>query len=202
MRHRYLLFAGLAGAPAWAGCSGAEPAMHEGFVQQASALPTVPGARASSGDARHYRATLRPVDDGRATGAAEIEVVGDRLRVRVRATGVAALEHIPQHIHLNPGCDPSGAVLMNLDAGLTVPGEGQGTGAAYPVASRAGLVQYEASRPLDDLRSALNTWGGTTLDDTAELLAFLDLEDRNIHMHVAFGPPFPAVTCGGIEQIP
>ena len=29
-----------------------------------------------------------------------------------------------------------------------------------------------------------------------ELLAWLDLERRNAHMHVAFGPPFPAVNCG------
>jgi hypothetical protein len=35
----------------------------------------------------------------------------------------------------------------------------------------------------------------------ADLLAFLDLEDRNAHMHVAFGPPFPAVNCGEIERI-
>jgi hypothetical protein len=119
----------------------------------------------------------------------------------VRATGVAATENIPQHIHLNPGCDPGGSVLLNLDTGLTVPGEGQGVGASYPVASRAGVLHFEASRPLDDLRSALNTWGGTSLDDTAALLAFLDLEERNIHMHVAFGPPFPAVTCGALERI-
>jgi hypothetical protein len=34
-----------------------------------------------------------------------------------------------------------------------------------------------------------------------ELLVWLDLERRNAHMHVAFGPPFPAVNCGEIERI-
>lgn len=61
------------------------------------------------------------------------------------------------------------------------------------------MLHYEASRSLDGLRSALNTWGGTTLDDTAPLLAFLDLENRNIHMHVAIGPPLSAVNCGEID---
>ena len=93
-------------------------------------------------------------------------------------------------------------VLLNLDAGLTVPGEGPGTGEALPVANRAGVMNYEATRSLDDLRAALSTYGGTALEDAEGLLAYLDLGDRNIHMHVAFGPPFPAVTCGRVEQIP
>jgi hypothetical protein len=35
----------------------------------------------------------------------------------------------------------------------------------------------------------------------AELVAWLDLGARNAHMHVAFGPPFPAVNCGLLTQL-
>ena len=183
MRQRLLIVLALAGAIACAGC-GDGPLGQEGGVQRSL-----------------HKATLLPLEDSRAAGTAEIDVTGGYLRVRIHATGIEPSENIPQHIHRNPGCDPGGPVLVNLDARLSVPGEAQGVGAGYPVANRAGLLHYEASRALDDLRSALNTWGGATLDDTAELLAFLDLEDRSIHMHVAFGPPFSAVTCGGVDRI-
>jgi hypothetical protein len=150
---------------------------------------------------RFYKASLVPTDTARTEGAAFIDVVGGDLRVRVHATGVEPGQHIPQHLHANRGCDPGGPVLLNLDSGLTVPGEAPGTGAAYPMASQAGVIDYEAARPLDELRSAIVAWGGPRLDDTDDLLEFLDLEDRNIHLHVAFGPPFPAITCGGVEPI-
>jgi hypothetical protein len=183
MDYRFLLpAAALVALPAVAGCGGGGPTNPE------SAL-------------RFYKAGLRPTGEIRAEGIAFIDVVGGDLRVRVHATGVEPGHNIPQHIHMNPGCDPGGPVLLNLDAGLTVPGEGPGTGGTYPVATPAGVIDYEAARPLEELRSALDARGGPGLDDTDELLAYLDLEDRNIHMHVAFGPPFPAVTCGGVERI-
>jgi hypothetical protein len=63
-------------------------------------------------------------------------------------------------------------------------------------------VNYEASRPLSELIAAVNAFFPAADVQTVEdLLAFLDLEDRNAHMHVAFGPPFPAVNCGEIERI-
>ncbi|HEX6089503.1 MAG TPA: hypothetical protein VFZ13_05000 [Gemmatimonadales bacterium] len=197
MRQRLLIAPALAGAVACAGC-GDGPLGQEGGVQLAPAQAGVP---APSGERSLHKATLLPLGDSRGAGTAEMEVTGGYLRVRIHATGIVPSENIPQHIHLNPGCDPGGPVLVNLDARLSVPGEAPGVGAGYPVANRAGELHYEASRPLDDLRSALNTWGGAGLDDTAELLAFLDLEDRSVHMHVAFGPPYPAVTCGGIDRI-
>jgi hypothetical protein len=49
--------------------------------------------------------------------------------------------------------------------------------------------------------AAANTHFGTSLETVDELIAWLDLENRNAHMHVAFGPPFPAVNCGAIERI-
>ena len=202
MRQRHLILSCvLAGALAGAACSDG-PLGQEGGVPQAAALTGLPAGGAPSGERFLYKATLAPLGDSRGAGTAELEVTGGHLRVRIHATGVEPSENIPQHIHLNPGCDPGGPVLVNLDARLSVPGESPGVGASYPVANRAGVLHYEASRPLDDLRSALNTWGGVTLDDTAELLAFLDLEERTIHMHVAFGPPFPVVTCGGIDLVP
>ncbi len=183
MSLRFLLpAAALVALPTVAGCGGGGPTNPESAV-------------------RFYKVSLRPTGEARAEGTAFIDVVGGDLRVRVHATGVEPGRHIPQHIHMNRGCDPGGAVLLNLDAGLTVPGEGPGTGNTFPVASRIGVIDYEATRPLDELRSALVTRGASGLADTDALLAYLDLEDRNIHMHVAFGPPFPAVTCGGVEQI-
>lgn len=183
MGHRFLpCAAALVALPALAGCGGGVPTYPE------SAL-------------RFYKANVRPTGEIRAEGVAFIDVVGGDLRVRVHATGLEPGEHIPQHIHANRDCDPGGSVLLNLDAGLTVPGEGPGTGGAYPAASLAGVVDFEAARPLDDLRFALVTRGGPALADTDDLLEYLDLEDRNVHMHVAFGPPFPAVACGGVEQI-
>ena len=200
MRQRLLIAPALAASVACAGC-GDGPLGQEGGVQQAPAHAGLPAGRAPSGERSLHKATLLPLGDSRAAGTAEIDLTGGHLRVRIHATGIEPSENIPQHIHRNPGCDPGGPVLVNLDARLSVPGEAQGVGSSYPVANRAGVLHYEASRPLDDLRSALNTWGGVTLDDTAELLDFLDLEDRSVHMHVAVGPPFPAMTCGGVDRI-
>jgi len=63
------------------------------------------------------------------------------------------------------------------------------------------VVNYRASRPLSELLIAVNTFSGAGLGTVEDLLAWLDLENRNGHMHVAFGPPFPAVNCGEIERI-
>jgi hypothetical protein len=58
-------------------------------------------------------------------------------------------------------------------------------GAAFPVSNNGGVLNYYASRSLSDLLQDAN----------------LDLEHRNVHMHVPFGPPFPAVTCGAVERL-
>lgn len=178
--------------------------------QQSPAIaPSVPGSteaadlgHSGAADRMLFQVRLAPEGDSRAVGVMLFEVVGGYFTARVHAAGVEPLQHIPQHIHLNPTCNPGGGILLNLDQNLTVAGEAPGVGAAYPLANAGGVVDYEARRPLADLITAVNTYfptaGVQTVDD---LLAFLDLEDRNAHMHVAFGPPFPAVNCGEIERI-
>lgn len=193
--------AALAILPVCAGCGADTPTNPEAVLHEAPALAAMPGDPGAAAGRQFYKVNLRPLGDSLATGVALIDVVGGQLRVRIHATGVEPLEHIPQHIHLNPSCDPGGAVMVNLDAGLTVTGESQPVGAAFPVANRGGVMNYEATRSLESLRAAFNSFGGTALADTGELLEYLDLENRNVHMHVAFGPPFPAVNCGEVKRI-
>lgn len=199
---RVMLSASLAVLPVIAGCGQEAPTAPETNVSGVVALSGgMPGAPGAARDRIFYKVKLAPLGDSRAVGVVLLDVVGGYLRARVHATGVEPGQHIPQHIHLNPGCNPGGGILLNLDATLAVAGEAPGTGAAYPVANQAGVVNYEATRSLVALRTAVNTWFGTSLQTDSDLLAFLDLEDRNAHMHVAFGPPFPAVNCGEVERI-
>ena len=200
MRNRVLLVAGMAALTASFACAGDEPTAPPATPAGDVPLARMPGEPGAASDRLFYKVNLRPLGDSRSTGVVLIDVVGGELRVRVHATGAEPGEHIPQHIHLNPGCEVGGGILFNLDAGLTVPGEGPGVGTAYPVASQAGVVNYEAVRSLADLREAYDAHGVPLASD-AELLAYLDLEDRNAHLHVAFGPPYPAVNCGPVDRI-
>lgn len=158
----------------------------------------VPGA---ASERTFLKAQLSPLGDSRARGTVMLEIVGGHLTARLHANGVEPSQHIPQHIHVNPTCDPGGAILINLDENLTVAGEASAIGESFPLANLAGVVKYQASRPLTELMAAVNTHFGTSLETVDELIAWLDLENRNAHMHVAFGPPFPAVNCGAIERI-
>lgn len=161
-----------------------------------------PGEPGAASDRMLFQVRLEPEGDSRAVGVMLFEIVGGYFTARVHAAGVEPLQRIPQHIHLNPTCSPGGGILINLDENLTVAGEAPGVGAAYPLANAAGVVNYEASRPLSELIAAVNTYfPAADVQSVEDLLAFLDLEDRNAHMHVAFGPPFPAVNCGEIERI-
>jgi hypothetical protein len=165
------------------------------------------GDPGSASDRTLYQVRLGTLGDSRSHGVVLIEIVGGHLTVSAHAAGLEPLQHIPQHIHLNPTCDPGGGILINLDANLTVgaaPGllpEGPGTGEAYPRANEGGVVKYYASRPLSELLAAVNTHFGLALGSIEDLLIWLDLDNRNAHMHVAFGPPFPAVNCGEIERL-
>lgn len=202
-RFRFLALL-LAALPLFAGCrhdAPTTPALGEEALEDDPYLARVPGEPGDAAERLFYKVNLAPEGESRAVGVLLLDVVGGYLRVRLHATGVEPGEHIPQHIHLNAGCNPGGGILFNLDAGLTVPGEGPGVGAAYPVATDQGVVNYEAVRSLADLRAAYNAWAGTTLADDAALLAYLDLEERNAHMHVAFGPPYPAVNCGEVVRL-
>jgi hypothetical protein len=134
-----------------------------------------------------------------------IEIVGGYLTITVHAAGLEPGARIPQHIHEFATCEAGGRILINLDDELTVRGEAPGTGEAYPRSNRAGVMNYYASRSLTDLLAAVNTYLAAELPapltSVEDLLAWLDLEDRNAHMHVASGPPFPAVNCGEIERL-
>ena len=157
-----------------------------------------PGAAA---DRMLYQVILAPLGESQSHGVAQIEIVGGYIAVTVHASGVMPNHNIPQHIHLNPTCANGGGVLLDLDAHLTVPGEGASVGAAYPMSNQAGVVNYHASRSLTDLLAAVNTYQSAGLSSVDELIGWLNLEDRNVHQHVAEGPPFPAVNCGEVERL-
>jgi hypothetical protein len=161
----------------------------------------VPGDPGAAADRQLYQVRLGAEPESRSEGIMRIEIVGGYIAVTVHAAGLMPGLHIPQHIHLNPTCNPGGGILLNLDAGLTVPGEGAGTGTAYPVSNDAGVVNYHAQRSLTDLRAAVQTYRSVTLATTDELISWLNLEERNGHMHVAVGPPFPAVNCGEVVRL-
>jgi hypothetical protein len=167
----------------------------------AGASGAKPGDPGSASDRMLFQVRLAAEGDSHATGVMQLEIVGGSLTATVHAAGLEPNQRIPQHIHVNPTCNPGGGILINLDRNLTVAGEGPGTGAAFPMANEGGVINYSASRSLTDLLAAVNQYSGAGLQNTAQLIAWLDLEDRNGHMHVAFGPPFPAVNCGEVERI-
>lgn len=189
------------------GCSSpvADPVTPNDLRPNFAAKPGEPGAAAHR---QLYQVRLGDANGSRSHGVMLIEVVGGHLAVTVNASGLAAGEHIPQHIHRNPTCTNGGAVLVNLDAKLTLPGEGASTGTAYPVANNGGVVKYYASRPLADMIAPVNARFGSggeglldhEIETVEELLAFLDLEARNAHMH-GFAAPFTPMNCGEVERI-
>lgn len=149
-----------------------------------------------------FQVRLAPAGTFQANGIMRFDIVEGEFRAYVQATGLDPGQRIPQHIHVNPTCNPGGGVLINLDQNLTVAGEGPGVGAAYPMADATGYLVYQARRPLADVMSAVNRFFPTANVQSVEgLIEFLDLENRNGHMHVAFGPPFPAVNCGEVVRV-
>jgi hypothetical protein len=168
---------------------------------EVSASKGKPGAPGAASERMFFKVKLEPEGDSQARGMLHLEIVGGYLTARLHANGVEPLQRIPQHIHRNPTCHPGGGILINLDENLTVAGEGPGVGASYPLASHAGVVNYEARRSLAGLMAAVNQYQNAGLQTVEQLIAWLDLENRNAHMHVAFGPPYPAVNCGEIERI-
>ena len=167
----------------------------------ASASGQQPGEPGDASDRMFFQVRLGALGDSHAAGVMQFEIVGGSFTATVHAAGLEPNQRIPQHIHVNPTCNPGGGVLINLDENLTVAGESPGTGAAFPLANNGGVIDYRASRPLSELLTAVNTYFGAGLQTTEQLIAWLDLENRNGHMHVAFGPPFPAVNCGEMERI-
>jgi len=160
-----------------------------------------PGDPGDASDRQLYQVRLGAEPGSRSNGIMQIEIVGGHITATVHAAGLTPDMHIPQHIHLNPTCNPGGGILLNLDANLTVAGEGPGVGTAYPLSNQAGVINYYASRSLTDLLAAVNTFQGANLSSVDDLLGWMNLEERNGHMHVAVGPPFPAVNCGEVKRL-
>ena len=169
-------------------------------VNQLPALAVKPGEPWSAAQRQFYQVRLSPLAGTTDHGTVLIEVVGGYLAVTVQAEGLDPLQHIPQHIHVNPTCAVGGGVLINLDANLTVAGEAPSVGAAFPVANQAGVVKYHATRSLSDLLQAVNTYQHTSLTSVDDLLAWLDLDNRNVHMHLS-ASPFTPMTCGPVDRI-
>lgn len=168
-----------------------------------SPLPSSPQTLAPAGQGSAgmlFQARLAPPSGGQGHGMLLLQISGGQLSAKVRATGLEPLAVIPQHLHLNPSCAVGGGILLNLDAGLTVPGEGPSTGPAYPTANSGGAVQYDATRSLADLIDAVNLHQSAGVSTVEELLAWLNLEERNMHTHQPVAP-FTPVACGPIDRI-
>jgi hypothetical protein len=169
-------------------------------VNQLPALAVKPGEPGSAAQRQLYQVRLSPLAGTTDHGTVLIEIVGGYLTVTVQAEGLDPLQHIPQHIHVNPTCAVGGGVLINLDENLSVTGEAPSTGAAFPVANGAGVVKYHATRSLGDLLQAVNTYAGANLASVDELVAWLDLGNRNVHMHLS-ASPFTPMTCGPVNRL-
>lgn len=202
IRHGFFTL-GLALLPAMlAGCAGEAPTTPETARLAAPEFARMPGAPGAASGRQFYMVKLDPATGSSARGMVHIDVVGGFLRVRIHANGLEPGQNIPQHIHAGSACSPASPPVINLDAGLTLTGvESPGVGPAFPQASADGIINYEASRSLADLRAAWNTANGTSLQTDAELLALLDLDERNIHEHLPLAPTFPPVNCGPIDQV-
>lgn len=171
---------------------------YEAISSHVSSIPTAGlqpiTAGAASAERARYLARVAPEGDSRVRGTAHFEIRDGWFNARVRVAGLEPNERIPQHIHLNPTCDPAGGILINLDETLTVAGEGPGAGDAYPRANRGGVLQYDARRPLEELEAALQEHLGMTLGE-------LDLDRRNVNFHEPLPPPIPSQGCGEIERV-
>lgn len=139
-----------------------------------------------------YQTLLNPVEGSEVRGVAQFEVRNGFLVATVQAIGLTPGASVPQHIHLSRTCGDAGDILINLDANLTVGGEGEPAGPAYPVASPRGVVTYQASRSLVELEEALQEYLGMSLED-------LDLSNRVVNLHRP-DEGLPVISCGTLRQ--
>lgn len=154
-----------------------------------------------------YEATIEGVNGQDITGRATVTVRDDELQVVVAATGLEPDTRVPQHIHVNATCDDAGGILLNLDDGLTGPNEGEPRGDAYPETDSDGRLEYEASRSLEDLRTAVQQDAQQATADTAQAgqqpegttsrAAQMDLGNRVVNIH---GPDMQPIACGALER--
>ena len=186
-------------AAALACSEAAEPAaLQEHDHGEMAGAPSFAEAQVTPAGIGSFEARLAEINSSGARGWARVEIIGGSLVVSTHGSGLAALAVTPQHIHVNPSCAVPGGPLINLDRGLTVTGESPSNGPAFPTTNPGGVLNYQASRSLADLRTAVNTFFGQALASDAELIAWLDLGNRNIHMHQPLAP-FTPVDCGAVD---
>ena len=177
----------------------AEPAaLQEHDHGDMAGAPSFAGAQVTPPGVTRFEARLAEINGSSAHGWARVEIVGGNLVVSTHGSGMARDSVTPQHIHSNPTCAVPGGPLINLDRGLTVTGESPSNGPTFPSTNAGGVLNYQVSRSLADLRTAVNTFFGQALTSDAELIAWLDLGNRNIHMHQPLAP-FTPVDCGAVE---
>lgn len=136
-----------------------------------------------------YEARLEERNGSGVTGTATFTMEGDELQITIAATGLDPNTRVPQHIHLNASCDDAGGILLNLDGDLSAAGEAEPSGDAYPETGDDGRLTYEASRSVEDLRTALG-------DQAAAGEDALDLTNRVVNLH---GQDMQPIACGEIE---
>lgn len=154
-------------------------------------------------DQEMYEARIEGVEGSDATGTATLTVENDELQITVAMTGLDPNTRVPQHIHVNSSCDNAGGIYLNLDDELSTPEDGVAAGDAYPETDDEGALRYEASRSLDDLRTALSE-ADTAQSDTARVntrgqgAAEFDLGNRVVNLH---GPDMQPIACGELGEM-
>lgn len=138
-----------------------------------------------------YEARLEERNGSGVTGTATFTMEGDELQVTIAATGLDPNTRVPQHIHTNASCDDAGGILLNLDSDLSAAGEAEPRGDAYPEVDDEGRLTYEASRSVEDLRTAMG-------DQAAAGEDALDLTNRVVNIH---GEDMQPISCGEIESM-
>jgi hypothetical protein len=149
-----------------------------------SADPQAPAVEA-------YHAELTPMAGSGVAGVATVEVGRTEVRVTVSATGLEPGASVPQHVHSWDVCDREGRTVLNLDSGLTSPGEGEVRGPAYPLADGAGQVDYAASRPIAELAAALYEHRGMLFQE-------LSFDSRTV---VLFDEDLQRLACGELHPV-
>jgi Cu/Zn superoxide dismutase len=192
MTRRSRLFPGLAlvaAAVALAGCD-IESEGADDLEPDTLAQTGLTGDTADSQLRELYEARLSPVGESNVSGTATVTIGADEVLVTLTATGLDPETRYAAHIHMNASCDDAGGIMLNLDDALNTPNEGEARGDAYPETDDQGRLDYEATRSLEELRTALRDEGAAHADS-------LDLGNRVVNVH---GPDMNPVACGPLDR--
>jgi len=154
--------------------------------------PAVDEPPVAENDAQVFEAELDEIEGSGVTGTATIIVAGERIEARVMAHGLNPDQRVPQHVHMNATCAEPGGIVLNLDTNLTHATEAAPRGDHYPRAGDDGMLDYQASRSLEDLREAAREHQGLSIEQ-------LDLGNRVVNLH---GPDMMPIACGALEERP